>query len=341
VEIGGEPAEDVAVVSSTEITCTAPAGSAGAADVTVTNTDTGTVTETDGYTYVEFTIQPELFGIGGGQLFTITGDYFEEGMVVTIDGDACTDETVTDAQTMTAKTPAHAAEVGLPVSITYPDGGPTFEIGDVVFSSEPYSGADPIFEKNRLFSAGTILTLLEVTIPGVTDPIRLVRNNQDITWNSHTWRAFPFILGDISANSNGEISPFNIQVSNVTREIQTILEDTDGADGLSIKVMLIHTDHMEPAEPLWQATYANQQPSYDRQWVTFSCGLRYPASSRRPLFKYLKYTCPFVYGDIRCAVSSATKTTYPTCAKTLPACKERSNETRFGGELNIPGYYFG
>lgn len=51
VTFGGTAATDVAVNSAEEITCTTPAGTAGAVDVAVT-TDSGTVTATGAYTYV-------------------------------------------------------------------------------------------------------------------------------------------------------------------------------------------------------------------------------------------------------------------------------------------------
>lgn len=56
--IGGQTCTNVAVVSSTELTCTTPAGSAGPADVTVTNPDTQSATLTGGYTYTVTNVQP-------------------------------------------------------------------------------------------------------------------------------------------------------------------------------------------------------------------------------------------------------------------------------------------
>jgi hypothetical protein len=50
VTVGGAAATNVTVVSEKKITCTTPAGTAGARDVVVT-TDAGTVTKTGGFTY--------------------------------------------------------------------------------------------------------------------------------------------------------------------------------------------------------------------------------------------------------------------------------------------------
>lgn len=51
VEFGANAAQDVIVVTPTKLTCTTPAGSAGAVDVTVT-TAAGTATAQGGFTYV-------------------------------------------------------------------------------------------------------------------------------------------------------------------------------------------------------------------------------------------------------------------------------------------------
>ena len=52
VTVGGAACTSVTLVSATSITCTTPAGSAGAQDVVVTNTDTQAATLSGGFTYI-------------------------------------------------------------------------------------------------------------------------------------------------------------------------------------------------------------------------------------------------------------------------------------------------
>ncbi len=49
-----------------------------------------------------------------------------------------------------------------------------------------------IEEKNKLATDSVFLICLEITIPGVAEPVRVVRNNEDLTWQGETWVAFPF-----------------------------------------------------------------------------------------------------------------------------------------------------
>lgn len=84
VTFDGTAATDVSVTSATTITCTTPAGTAGAVDVVVT-TSGGSVTMSGGYTYVDIpaptvtAISPAYGSTAGGDSVTITGTGFKEG----------------------------------------------------------------------------------------------------------------------------------------------------------------------------------------------------------------------------------------------------------------------
>ncbi|MBI3650153.1 MAG: IPT/TIG domain-containing protein [Acidobacteria bacterium] len=113
VTFGGAGATGVTVVSSTAITATTPAHTAGAVNVVVTNTDTQSGTLTNGYTYNTApsvtAISPTSGPVGGGTTVTITGTGFIAGATVTLGGAAATSVTVVSSTSITATTPPHAA----------------------------------------------------------------------------------------------------------------------------------------------------------------------------------------------------------------------------------------
>ncbi len=117
VSLGGSAATGVTLMSSTSITATAPAHTAGAVDVVVTNTDTKSGTLTSGYTYTPApnpaptvtSIAPTSGVTTGGTAVTITGAGFLSGATVTLGGTSATGVTVVNSTTITAATPAHAA----------------------------------------------------------------------------------------------------------------------------------------------------------------------------------------------------------------------------------------
>ena len=112
VTFGSTAATNVVVVSSTTITATTPAGSAGAVTVTVTvSGQSGSLT--NGFTYVVpptvSSVSPNSGPTAGGTAVTITGTNFAAGATVTFGGTAATNVVVVSSTTITATTPAAAA----------------------------------------------------------------------------------------------------------------------------------------------------------------------------------------------------------------------------------------
>jgi hypothetical protein len=111
VTFGSAAATNVAVVSSTSITATTPAGSAGTVTVTVTNSGVPSGSLTNGFTYLVAptvtTVSPNNGPAAGGTAVTITGTNFAAGATVTIGGTAATNVVVVSGTSITATTPAH------------------------------------------------------------------------------------------------------------------------------------------------------------------------------------------------------------------------------------------
>ncbi|HEY1221700.1 MAG TPA: IPT/TIG domain-containing protein [Bryobacteraceae bacterium] len=112
VTFGGTAATNVVVVSGTQITATAPAGSAGAVTVTVTvSGQSGSLAS--GFTYAGGPtvsgVSPNIGPTAGGTAVTITGTNFAAGATVTFGGTAATNVVVVSGTQITATTPAGIA----------------------------------------------------------------------------------------------------------------------------------------------------------------------------------------------------------------------------------------
>lgn len=195
--------------------------------------------------------------------------------------------------------------------------------------------AAAILEKNKLASDGAWLILLEVQVPDGT-VLRFARNTEDVSWNGETWVAFPFELSVMGEEAKGEIPKVSIQVSNVTRAVQPYLESSGGGVGSTAIIRVVHSGHLDMTTPELEELYSVTGVKVDAQWVTFTLGIEYPTTSRRPSRRNLKNFCPFRYGSVECGVSAAALAAYPACGKTLADCRERDNSTRYGGEPSIP-----
>lgn len=142
VTIGGIAATSVVIVSSTSITCTAPAVAENIVDVVVTNANGESGTLVQGFTYIAGHIISLSINRGlttGGTNLTINGTNFVAGSTVKFGGVAAT-AIIVDSRTIFVVTGAHA-EGTVDVTITEPStavvtGKKLFTYSSSVFNSD-------------------------------------------------------------------------------------------------------------------------------------------------------------------------------------------------------------
>ncbi len=151
VTFGGTAATNVAVVSSTSITATTPAGAAGGVTVTVTNPGGQSGSLASAFTYIApptvSSVSPNSGLPAGGTAVTITGTNFAAGATVTFGGTAATNVVVVSSTSITATTPAGSAGA-VTVTVTNSNGlsgslasGFTYVVPPTVSSVSPNSGS--------------------------------------------------------------------------------------------------------------------------------------------------------------------------------------------------------
>jgi hypothetical protein len=134
VTFGGVAATSLVVVSATSLTCTTPAGAAGAADVVAT-ASSGAGTLTAGFTYEPVPtvtgVTPNHGPTAGGTNVVISGTGFTSSAALTtvhFGGVLATGVTVVNATTIEAIAPAVAAGP-VPITVTTPGGIGTLTAG--------------------------------------------------------------------------------------------------------------------------------------------------------------------------------------------------------------------
>ena len=171
VTLGGNPATNVVVVNTTQITATTPAGGAGPATITVAvNGQAGSLT--NGFTYdvpaTVGSVSPNTGSTGGGTSVTITGTNFVTGATVTFGSNAATNVVVLSSTQLTATTPTGTAG-GVTVTVTNPGvagGSLTNAYSYVVVptvtsispNSGPMAGGTSVTIAGTNFAAGATVT---------------------------------------------------------------------------------------------------------------------------------------------------------------------------------------
>ena len=202
-----------------------------------------------------------------------------------------------------------------------------------------------IAEKNKLHSTSAWLIALEITVPGVAEPIRVVRNSENISWRSKIWIAFPFELEEIGEESKGEVPRVQIRVSNVSRAMELYLQHydiyckTEGYTPIEVSIFVVNSLDLANDDPAVQYDFELIQPKTDSRWATFTLGATNPFERRFPPNRMSKSHCRFRFNypagsDKRCGWTGSG---FTECNKTLGDCRERSNSIRFGGTPGLGG----
>jgi large repetitive protein len=173
VDFGTKAATNLKIVSSTQITVTSPAGTAGLVDVTVTGLGGVSATSpADQFTYVAAptvtALSPSAGPLAGGTTVTITGTGFSGTPVVDFGTVAATGVVVVSPTQITAVSPAETAGI-VNVTVTGPGGTSatssadqfTYTAGPTVTSlspiAGPLAGGTSVTISGAGFSAATVV----------------------------------------------------------------------------------------------------------------------------------------------------------------------------------------
>jgi len=171
VMFGSNAATNVTVSSSTSITATSPAGSAGTVDVTVTAPGGKSATSSkDQFTYVPTptvtAVSPISGPLAGGTMVTITGTSFTGATAVSIGGTAATSFSVTNSTTIKATSPAGSAGT-VNITVTAPGGTSSITTGDQF----TYQAAPTVTAINPSYGTtqgGNTVTITGTNLTGAT-----------------------------------------------------------------------------------------------------------------------------------------------------------------------------
>ncbi len=188
-------------------------------------------------------------------------------------------------------------------------------------------------EKNKLTTDSVFLILLEITIPSVAETIRVVNNNEDITWNSYTWQRFPFSIDEISESSNAETSQFQIKVSNVNNIIGQYIRQYDvyvkqnGFSPIDVVLYVVNSKDLDNPTPVYSYDLILSTQSINHLEVAFTVSARDLFRARTPQYKMYPNACRFKFKSSLCGYTGSET----SCDKTLVRCRELDNSMRYGG----------
>lgn len=167
VTIGGAAAGSVVVGSASQITCTAPAGTLGPANIVVTNPDTQQATLSAGYTYIANLAVSGVTPLvaAPGATITVNGAGFDASTLLIVGGQAVTLAVVSTTQLTFAMPSGLACSTSVVLgnatgqSATINGFNPAPQITSIPFASGPAAGGSSVVVLGANFYPGTTLTI--------------------------------------------------------------------------------------------------------------------------------------------------------------------------------------
>ena len=188
-------------------------------------------------------------------------------------------------------------------------------------------------EKNQLNSNSVWLSMLEINIPSVAETLRIVNNNEDITWKSFTWLKFPFELDEISQSANAETSQFQIKVGNVKNIIGQYIRQydayvkTNGFEPITVVLYIVNSKDLANTTPVYTTNLILTTSSLNHLEVSFTVSARDLFRARTPQTRMFPNSCRFKFKSALCGYTGSET----QCNKSLSRCRQLSNSNRFGG----------
>lgn len=164
----------------------------------------------------------------------------------------------------------------------------------------------------------------------------IVKNTEDVTFRGTRFYKYNFDFDDLTDDGK-QLPKLTLKVSNVLRAAQLIVDQFNGGTGALVYLYIVNAQNLSAGIADLEEEFVVQETACDPKTVTFTLGADYNLRSRFPKTRIMKNHCTHAeYGGIECGCSLAVKATFPTCPRTIIACRERGNASRFGAEPGIP-----
>jgi lambda family phage minor tail protein L len=157
--------------------------------------------------------------------------------------------------------------------------------------------------------------------------------SEDITFDSQVYTSFPITHDDIGENSQNQTDEISITVGNVSRLIQSYLEDYEGLIGIKVKITIVWLDKLDNPDSKVEWTYYVDSVRANESDVSFTLRPKVNALSiTLPARTYSRNYCQWKFKSDECGYSGSET----TCNRTKQRCKALGNYSRFGGFPSIP-----
>lgn len=181
---------------------------------------------------------------------------------------------------------------------------------------------------------GVWLWLCEIVIPSETTQ-RFTDNTEDITYNGDDFTKMSMGIQEIDFDSEGTIPQMILQVSNVQRTMEDLINQTEGLLNSTVKLVKVNNKFLDNQISALEYNYDVLAADSDEENCTITLGVPNLLTQRFPLREYSSKRCPWAtptwFKGAHCQYAGADT----ECDGTYEECKSKGNQVNFGGELGL------
>lgn len=194
-------------------------------------------------------------------------------------------------------------------------------------------------EKNKAANRPIRLYLIE-DYDGASNDLRFAEWDADVTFDSLVYTKFPITIDQIAENSRGSIDTVQVTVSNISRLIQSYLEDYDFR-GKKVTIKTVFADQLADTTSVFEDIFYVDSYTADQNNVVFVLSSKFDLMDiNLPGRLYSRNYCRWTFKGTECGYSGSES----SCKKIKSDCKvNKNNYARFGGFPSIQsrGVYLG
>lgn len=193
-------------------------------------------------------------------------------------------------------------------------------------------------EKNDIGSVNPWLITLDITLKDSTI-LYFVRNNENITFQTHEYIAANFEIDAAEEDAKGTIPTVSLRVCDMQQVLEPYLQAQEGATGSKVTIRVINAAYLAEDYADLELSLEVLTTKSKAGWVTFNLGVPSPFRKRFPLYRTRGNFCNWVRGYnasprwAECGYSGP----LTTCRGTLEDCRAHNNSKRFGGQPGLTG----
>jgi len=202
-----------------------------------------------------------------------------------------------------------------------------------------YVDIPPVIHKDLIdpWASGAWLWLCQILVPGYATQ-KIARNTENITYGGRVHDKFNLQIGEQIFSGDGSIPRVTLKTfQDPTREIENIINKTEGALGAKVKLIRVNEKFLEMPVNALEADYNLLASQSDSEWCTITLGIPNPLTQRFPLEDFSSSVCPWtspaLFKGPKCQYDGVDT----TCTGTYEDCytKHAGNPVHWGGELGL------